>query len=109
MIIKLLLISTLSLITIYGVLIFRAGNFYTGLMVSLISTLSIIFVYQPELSNRVAYIFGVGRGADLLLYLFFLLFSVLIVIVHAKFRYYEQITTTLTREISLLKALLNEK
>ena len=57
-----------------------------------------------ELANRVAALVGVGRGADLMLYLLVLAVYAGALLVLAKFRRLERQITELTRKIALYDA-----
>lgn len=67
MIIQALLVVALALTALYAL-----SQAHTPLLVRwsnvLASAAGIFFVLQPELTNRLAAMLGVGRGADLLLY-----------------------------------------
>jgi hypothetical protein len=59
------------------------------------------FVLMPELANRIAWFFGIGRGADFVFYLstvflFFLVFNI-----YLKFTALEARQTQLVRELAL--------
>ncbi len=57
-----------------------------------------LFVLFPSISNRVAHLMGVGRGADLILYLFVLCFLVAFVALYARIRGLEQTIVQLIRQ-----------
>ena len=58
-------------------------------------------ILNPSLSTEVAHFFGVGRGADLILYILFILTLFLIVMAHRKMKKIENQLTRLARKISL--------
>ena len=64
----------------------------------------VVLVLFPELANRVAALVGVGRGADLMLYLLLLAVYAGALLILAKFRRLEREITDLTRKIALYEA-----
>jgi small membrane protein len=68
----------------------------------------VFLVIVPDASNRVARLVGVGRGADLITYLFEV--GVLFVILHyyTKFVELQRSITELVREVTLLRCELND-
>ena len=60
-----------------------------------------VLVWQPEAATRIANALGVGRGADLLLYVMFVLLVILVLLIHGKFRRYDQLITELARSAAL--------
>jgi len=65
---------------------------------------AIFFVWNPDAANRVAHMFGVGRGADLVLYFFVVLSFVVGFNLHIKNNKNRQYVTELARELALLRA-----
>ena len=60
-----------------------------------------VFVWLPDLTNVVASWVGVGRGADLVMYIWIVLTLLLIVRLHLKLRGQSEALTTLARRIAL--------
>jgi len=68
---------------------------------ALVAALSVIF---PEILSAVAHFFGIGRGADLVLYGFIVAFLVSSATTFQRFRQMESTTTKLARRIALDEA-----
>ena len=66
--------------------------------------LACLAVTFPEMTNHIAAAFGVGRGADLLLYLFFVGSVFVGVLLYSKLMRVESRLTELVRHIALLEA-----
>lgn len=64
----------------------------------------IVFVISPDSLNTIAHKLGVGRGADLLLYLLFVSFVIFALNSYIKFNTQEEKLHKLTRKIALLEA-----
>jgi hypothetical protein len=89
----------------------RLGNrtFYRLSLIG-ISALGILFVVFPSLTDRIAHVVGVGRGADLITYLFIVFFFLVGILLYSKIRKIEADQTELVRKISIQNAeKLNEK
>lgn len=67
--------------------------------------LALGFVWAPALANRLAEWLGVGRGADLVLYVYCSISFLLILDLALKLRIQHQMITRLAREIALDRAL----
>lgn len=93
--------SIFLILLIYSILIAKKGNL-VGIPLSIFFALSICLVVYPEYANRIANIAGVGRGADLLIYICFLSFLLLVLVIHLKFRRQEIILTELARTLALI-------
>lgn len=65
---------------------------------------AIAFVWTPSLANQLAAALGVGRGADLVIYVYCLLSFVLILDLSLKLKAQHQVITRLAREIALTSA-----
>jgi hypothetical protein len=61
-------------------------------------------VWFPSHANALAEVAGVGRGADLILYLWVLISLLVLFNLHLKLRSQMELITQLSREIALLKA-----
>lgn len=108
MIIAALLIGTLAFIAAYSAFILHRGNMI-GLLLIIMSIAGIFFVIFPNETNIFANALGVGRGADLLLYICFMAGVLLIFLVHIKFRQQSILITELARAVAINEALGNEK
>jgi hypothetical protein len=60
-----------------------------------------LFVWMPDITNRIAALVGVGRGADLVMYVWIVLNLLLIIRLHIKLREQSEAVTQLARWISL--------
>jgi small membrane protein len=63
-----------------------------------------ILVIAPELSTRIAHLLGVGRGADLVFYVFILVIFVATFNIHLRIRSNHELITELARSIALQSA-----
>ena len=66
-------------------------------------------VWFPSHANMLAELAGVGRGADLILYLWVLISLLIVFNLHLKLRAHLELITDLAREIALLQARLNKQ
>ena len=62
------------------------------------------FVWFPSHTNVLAEFVGIGRGADLILYLWVLISLLVLFNLHLKLRSQMELITELAREVALLKA-----
>ena len=67
-------------------------------------TMTLVLIARPELANRLASLFGVGRGVDLLMYLSAPGLGFILLLVFARLRELEKKMTLLVREHALLTA-----
>jgi hypothetical protein len=67
----------------------------------LFSVLAIYFSWQPEKANLIANYLGVGRGADLLLYLWFLVSSSMFLLANLKLNKLHQELTEVSRFVAI--------
>ena len=97
MIASLILIISLSILVFFAIDLLRKGKI-SGFFI-LTTTLSAIFlITNPHILGLVANIFGVGRGADLLLYLSFSVAIVLYLNIIKKIMKLELIVTKIIRD-----------
>jgi hypothetical protein len=61
----------------------------------------LVFVWAPNITNTIAAMVGVGRGADLIMYLWIVLNLLSIVRLHIKLREQSDLVTLLARQIAL--------
>jgi hypothetical protein len=73
-------------------------------LVFAIILLGIVLVADPELSNRIARAFGVGRGADLVSYLGLLCGGFCVLLLFSHQRTMQLHITSLVRELAVLRA-----
>lgn len=62
-----------------------------------------VFIWWPELTNRLAALVGIGRGADLMLYVWLLMSLFLILRLHLLLRAQDQRMTELARSLTLMR------
>lgn len=105
------MINIIQVILTIGILVIGIYSFkklrssaIDALFILLIVCTGILFIFFPELSNKVAHLLGVGRGADMIFYLSILFFGFLILKLYSKVRKIEQILTQVIREKSLVEA-----
>ena len=67
------------------------------------ATAGLYFVWFPSQANKLADLVGVGRGADLILYLWVLISLLILFNLHLKLRSQMELITDLSREIALLR------
>jgi hypothetical protein len=70
---------------------------------SMVSTAA-IFIIWPDITNKIAFKLGVGRGADLVFYISILIFWLIIVKLFDRIRKLEQMLTEITRNDAILQA-----
>lgn len=75
-----------------------------GYLTPLLSLAGILLVLNPQISSEIAKVLGVGRGADLVFYLWTVLSALLIANIHFRLRYQKELLTTLARDLALLSA-----
>lgn len=101
----------IQLILIIGLLVILVSYFrwfrsavMDKLLIACILAAGIFLVVFPDLTNRLAVALGVGRGADLVFYLFIVGFCYLMLMVYAKIRKLEQQLAELARRQALQDA-----
>jgi hypothetical protein len=101
--IKLPLIALLFVCALYG---WRQRSLspLVGFLTPLTCMAGISLVLRPDWSSEVARLLGVGRGADLILYIWTAVSILVLANVHFRLRAQHAMITTLTREIAVLEA-----
>lgn len=66
--------------------------------------IGILFVLYPSLSNQLAHLVGVGRGADLVIYLFIIFSFIFGIYLYAKFRKLKEEQAELIKKIAVENA-----
>ena len=99
----------IQLILIIGLLVILISYFrwfrsavIDKLLIACILAAGIFLVVFPDLTNKLATTLGVGRGADLVFYLFIVAFCYLILLVYAKIRKLERQLAELARRQALM-------
>lgn len=99
----------IQLILIIGLLVILVSYFrwfrsavIDKVLIGCILAAGIFLVVFPDLTNRLAATLGVGRGADLVFYLFIVAFCYLILLVYAKIRKLERQLAELARRQALM-------
>ena len=70
----------------------------------LLFSLAIVCILFPELTTLVAHRLGVGRGTDLIVYLFIVAAMFLFILVHSRIASLERAQTQLVRQIAMQNA-----
>lgn len=78
------------------------------ILVALFATLAVVVIISPHTANRLAHFVGIGRGADLLLYVLALAFIFVILNLYNASREEERKFVTLARKLALLEAELGK-
>lgn len=103
MIIQWLLSAALCVLGIYAVSQQRSAPLVaSGILASVFAGL--IVVGWPEIASYFAQKLGVGRGVDLILYIFIVIVLAAILNLHLKIRSTEQVLTQLARELAIRDA-----
>lgn len=100
MIAQLLLSAGLSVCLFYVISI---GRELLVLRLSLLCVVfaGYVFIWLPELTNSFAGLVGIGRGADLVIYLWILMSLFLILKLHIKLRVQSESVTKIVRHLAL--------
>lgn len=101
--IKLPLIGVLLVCALYG---WRQRSLspLVGFLTPLTCAVGISLILRPDWSSEVARLLGVGRGADLILYVWTAVSILVLANVHFRLRAQQAMITVLAREIAILEA-----
>ena len=80
----------------------HSGPLSYGMMLT--AAVGAVLVIFPELSTTIANAVGIGRGADLIFYVFMLIVFAAIANLHLRMRLHAEMTTVLARELALATA-----
>ena len=75
-----------------------------GIMSMLAAGTGLYFVWVPDHASRLAALVGIGRGVDLILYLWVVISLIVLLNLHLKLRAQMEIITVLAREIAIANA-----
>ena len=92
-----------------AVLIFLAlqqlrHRLFCRLSVIIISLMGILFVIFPDITNKLSHSVGVGRGTDLIVYLFMILFFIVSIALYLKIKNLEANQTEFIRKVAIQQA-----
>ncbi|MDK9713620.1 MAG: DUF2304 domain-containing protein [Sulfuritalea sp.] len=108
MIIKLLLSAIFAVLVVYG-LNHKNKSRSVGILINLIALAGCVFVWFPELATEIGHFLGVGRGTDLVLYLFVMATLIVGFSLYLKLNSCMQLITRLARNIALSTPLLPDQ
>ena len=74
-------------------------------MMSMVTALTgLYFVWMPEHATRLAALVGIGRGVDLILYVWVAISLIVLLNLHLKLRQQTEVITVLARELAIVNA-----
>lgn len=97
--IQILLIGFLAVLFVYGWLQARTSKMAIGLMLA--CCVGVVFVWLPDLTQQLAHLVGVGRGADLITYVWIVCSLFVSFNLHLELRRERRRFTELVRQIAL--------
>ena len=103
MIAQLILSALLSGILLYAWTEYRRSP-VVALMSVVVATAGLYFVWVPQHSTWLAELVGIGRGVDLILYVWVCLSLIVLLNLHLKLRTQMELITALARKIALADA-----
>lgn len=104
MAITILLIVAIGFLLVYSLTMLLNRSRAMGISLFAISSVSLFFVLNPLATTKLANFLGVGRGADLLLYVTFIFLVFIFISTLVGFRKLEHTVTELAREQALSAA-----
>jgi small membrane protein len=103
MIAQLILSVLLAAILLYAWTEYRRSPVVALLAVA-VAAAGLYFVWLPSHSTRLAELVGIGRGVDLILYIWVCISLIVLLNLHLKLRTQTELITTLARKIALADA-----
>jgi len=107
MIAQVVLSFLLGIVLLYAWAQYRRSPIVTVLSCA-VSLIGFYFVWIPSHATRVAELVGIGRGADLVLYVWVCISLVVLLNLHLKLRTQHELLTQLARSIALANATVPE-
>jgi hypothetical protein len=103
------MIAQIILTVLLGGILFYAWNEYRrspaiGLTAVVVASGGLYFVWLPAHATALAELAGVGRGVDLIIYVWVVISLLVALNIHLKLRAQMELITTLAREVALLNA-----
>lgn len=99
--ISVILVFGLLLIALYGIRLIVERSRFVGFGLLFLSVIGVPLVLFPDAATGVANLLGVGRGADLLIYVLFILVLLSLLVIHALIRDINQRLTRVVRTLAL--------
>ena len=103
MIAQLILTILLGGILLYSWIEYRRAPLI-GVFSMLAAFSGLYFVWIPDHASRLAALVGIGRGVDLILYLWVVISLIVLLNLHLKLRSQMEVVTVLAREIAIANA-----
>ena len=75
-----------------------------ALLTVFVASAGIYFVWVPEHSTQLAELVGIGRGVDLILYIWVCISLIVLLNLHLKLRTQMELITTLARKVAIAEA-----
>jgi hypothetical protein len=100
MIIQIILSSCFFFIALYGVAHLRKIKLVSTGMI-LLSVVAIYFIWNPGITNTLANLIGIGRGADLMMYCFLVFVIFQLIVLHVKLHTQTMLLTKLARRVAI--------
>ena len=100
MIIQFMLSGCFLLIFLYGWAHLSKMRLVSAGMI-LLSAVAIYFVWNPSITSTLANLIGIGRGADLIMYFFFVFVIFQLVVLHVKLHTQTMLLTRLARRMAI--------
>jgi hypothetical protein len=108
MIAQVVLSLLLGIVLLYAWAQYRRSPIVT-ILSCVVSLMGFYFVWLPSHATRVAEFVGIGRGADLVLYVWACISLVVLLNLHLKLRTQHELLTQLARSIALANATLPDE
>jgi small membrane protein len=102
--IKIILVIPLLVIIFFLLKNIQNNTLYRSFL-TLVAALGIFLVFFPDLTTVFANKVNVGRGTDLLIYLFIIMFFIVSMMLYSKMRKIEATQTSIIRHLSIQNAL----
>jgi hypothetical protein len=97
-------ILIILLICIYFYIFKIKNQLWLRMSVLLLLMISITLIISPDITTKIAYVLGVGRGVDLIFYFLFCFLFFLIILLYSKLIESNDNLSKLVREIALMNA-----
>ena len=90
---------------VFGVYIYRLRTVLADrLILFLLTCAAVVFIIRPDITTHIANFLGIGRGADLVFYLFIIYCLFRFVEISSSIKSLEKDITRISREIAILNA-----